>query len=96
MSDDLKKALGHVRASGFRVGEAWTEAHEIAQAHEGERLFDALHALLHRIEGDDWNAVYWDRRAGTDLKGDGPEAEFKALERLAGGEPGDSASQRDV
>ncbi len=44
MSDDLSKALGHVRASAFQVDEAWNAAHEIAQAHEGERLFDALHA----------------------------------------------------
>ena len=95
MSDDLSIALRHVRASGFQVGEAWTAAHEIAQAHEGERLFDALHALLHRIEGDDWNAGYWDRRAGTDLKGDGPEAELEALERLAEGEPGASAARRE-
>ena len=94
MTDDLRKALDLVRASRFRLGANWTAAHEIAQSHEGEPLFDALHALLHRIEGDNWNAGYWDRRAGTDLKGGGPEEELGALERLAGGQPGDGVARR--
>lgn len=42
----------------------WDEAHEIAQSHEGEPLFDWLHAVLHKIEGDTANARFWYRRAG--------------------------------
>ncbi|TXI31388.1 MAG: hypothetical protein E6Q58_05225 [Niabella sp.] len=42
----------------------WEQAHQIAQNHEGEKNFDHLHAYLHRIEGDEWNAGYWYRRAG--------------------------------
>jgi hypothetical protein len=42
----------------------WDRAHEIVQ-----RLDDVLaariHAYLHRKEGDEWNARYWHRRAGT-------------------------------
>jgi len=82
---DAARALEAIRESGFRTGEAWTRAHEFAQAHEGERLFDAIHALLHRIEGDTGNAAYWDRRAGTDLGADGVEAELASLEELADG-----------
>lgn len=61
----LAAALDRLEAAGFAMGEAWTAAHELAQAHEGERVYDRLHALLHRIEGDAWNAGYWYRRAGA-------------------------------
>lgn len=37
----------------------WHEAHEIAQSKEGHPDFDRLHALVHRIEGDAFNARYW-------------------------------------
>ncbi len=40
----------------------WHAAHEIAQKQEGELHYDRIHALLHRIEGDEWNAKYWYRR----------------------------------
>jgi hypothetical protein len=43
----------------------WEEAHNIAQSREGTRDYDRLHAYLHRVEGDDWNAGYWYRRAGV-------------------------------
>jgi LPS sulfotransferase NodH len=42
----------------------WEAAHEIAQSHEGHADFDRIHALLHRIEGDEWNAKYWYKRSG--------------------------------
>jgi hypothetical protein len=43
--------------------EDWHGSHEIAQAIESK---DAswVHAHLHRVEGDIWNAEYWYRRAG--------------------------------
>lgn len=37
----------------------WNEAHKLAQRHEGKSLADWLHAVLHKIEGDDANARYW-------------------------------------
>lgn len=42
----------------------WSEAHELAQAHEGDPLADWLHAVLHKLEGDVGNARFWYRRAG--------------------------------
>jgi len=41
----------------------WHRSHEIAQAIDSA---DAawVHAHLHRVEGDLWNADYWYRRAG--------------------------------
>lgn len=76
---DLAAALDLIRRSGFATGPEWEAAHKIAQAHEGETAFDAVHALLHRIEGDAANAAYWDRRAGTGFGGEGFEAELARL-----------------
>jgi hypothetical protein len=42
----------------------WEAAHEIAQSREGHPDYDRLHAYLHRVEGDEWNAKYWYRRIG--------------------------------
>lgn len=81
---DLDRALAALEASGFTENAQWGVAHEIAQAHEGEPVFDAVHALCHRIEGDAGNAAYWDRRAGTDFGGKGHAAEFVALKEFAG------------
>jgi len=80
--DDLPpaaQALWWLAKGGFATGPDWERAHEIAQAHEGEQIYDAIHALAHRIEGDTRNAGYWDRRAGTDLGGQGHQAEWDAL-----------------
>jgi hypothetical protein len=61
----LQSALDALKAGEFRAGSDMDVAHEICQQHEGEALFDWVHALVHRIEGDDANAAYWYRRAGT-------------------------------
>jgi hypothetical protein len=45
----------------------WEAAHNIAQSSEGTRSYDRLHAYLHRVEGDTWNAGYWYRRAGSEV-----------------------------
>jgi len=42
----------------------WERAHAIAQTHGGDPTADWLHAVLHKIEGDEHNARYWYRRAG--------------------------------
>jgi hypothetical protein len=41
----------------------WEAAHRIVQAHE-DRTAYWLHALLHKIEGDEANSRYWYARAG--------------------------------
>ena len=67
MTDDLGRmiqAFDRLAAGGFTMGADWQAVHEICQDHEGEPPFDWGHALCHRIEGDDWNAGYWYRRAG--------------------------------
>jgi hypothetical protein len=65
----------------------WKAAHDIVQADDGA---DAVwvHAWLHRIEGDEFNAAYWYRRAGRAVgRGstqDEGEAILQALSRAAG------------
>ncbi|MDE0697166.1 MAG: hypothetical protein OXH76_15195 [Boseongicola sp.] len=79
---EAAEALRLISEAGFKTGPDWDEAHQIVQAHEGEAIFDAIHALLHRIEGDRFNAGYWDRRAGTDLGGDGFAVEADRLRAM--------------
>lgn len=57
----------------------WESAHNIAQQHEGELHFDRIHALLHRIEGDRWNAEYWYRRVGEKYPSISIEQEIEKL-----------------
>ena len=45
----------------------WEAAHNIAQSKEGQPDYDRLHALLHRIEGDEWNARYWYKRCKMEI-----------------------------
>ena len=61
---DIEEALIALKNEQLRIATTWQRAHELAQRHEGEAAYDRLHALVHRIEGDDSNAAYWYRRAG--------------------------------
>jgi hypothetical protein len=60
----LIDAFERLAAADFRIGPEWQAVHNLCQDHEGEAVFDWGHALCHRIEGDEWNAGYWYRRAG--------------------------------
>ena len=42
----------------------WVVAHEIVQQLD-DVVAARIHAYLHRKEGDDWNARYWHRHAGS-------------------------------
>ena len=63
-TDDIRAALEHLKSGGLRLGAGLDAAHEICQRHEGDDRFDWMHALIHRIEGDQGNADYWYRRSG--------------------------------
>jgi hypothetical protein len=56
-----------LQALWYDANKNWEAAHDIAQSQEGTKAYDRLHAYLHRVEGDTWNAGYWYRRAGTDV-----------------------------
>jgi hypothetical protein len=51
-----------LRALWFDRQNKWDEAHEAIQ-HENGTMAAAVHAYLHRKEGDIWNANYWYRNA---------------------------------
>lgn len=56
----------------------WEMSHNIAQdieTNDGAQI----HAYLHRKEGDNWNADYWYRRAGTDRPSLSLEEEWESL-----------------
>lgn len=67
------EALWHLRKGD------WNRAHAIVQAHEDNRDYAAIHAHLHRIEGDLSNAGYWYRRAGRKPSTVATEREWEAL-----------------
>lgn len=75
--------LSRVQSGLWQIAKGdWEAAHNIAQGQEGERDFDHLHAYLHRIEGDEWNANYWYRRAGVKMPDATIEEELDQLMRL--------------
>ena len=61
---ELLSALDWLKKGNLRPGPEMERAHAICQRHEGTPSYDWIHALVHRIEGDDANAGYWYRRAG--------------------------------
>jgi hypothetical protein len=77
--EELKHAVDRALAQD------WAAAHDIAQHHEGDATADWLHAVLHKIEGDDGNARYWYRRAqhSFDEFAD-PRAELAAIRNAIG------------
>jgi hypothetical protein len=62
--EPLVVALWHARrCRGSAKDGHWVKSHEIAQdIHTA--MGSWVHALLHLIEGDQWNADYWFSRAG--------------------------------
>ena len=56
----------------------WDKAHACAQA-DGSKDGSAVHAYLHRVEGDLRNAGYWYNRAGREARTDGLASEWEAL-----------------
>ena len=64
-----------LRALWYDAKGEWDTAHEMVQQLD-DVMAARVHAYLHRKEGDDWNARYWHRRAGsafpekTSLKGE--------------------------
>ncbi len=61
----------------------WHAAHRIVQ---DDPSADAawVHALLHRIEGDDANAGYWYRRAGKPFPGTDTDTEWRDIAAALG------------
>jgi hypothetical protein len=56
----------------------WARAHDIINDMETPDTM-AVHAYLHRKEGEQWNADYWYRKAGSQHRRPTLEAEWQAL-----------------
>ncbi len=59
----------------------WDEAHRLVQSHS-DSLSCQIHAYLHRVEGDDWNADYWYAKAGVPRPANSLEQELARLYTL--------------
>jgi len=44
----------------------WNKAHSLVD-HLSDKTGSRVHAYLHRVEGDKWNANYWYTRAGEPM-----------------------------
>ena len=64
----------------YEANDDWDRAHNIAQDVPGP---DGawVHAYLHRVEGDNWNANYWYRRAGRSMPAHSLKEEWEVLAR---------------
>ncbi|MFY0615301.1 MAG: hypothetical protein JXQ99_27480 [Hyphomicrobiaceae bacterium] len=61
----------------------WEAAHAIAQSLEGNGHADWLHAILHKIEGDERNSRYWYGRTNQNFESyPDAEAELDALKAV--------------
>lgn len=56
----------------------WDTAHDLVDG-ASVPMADAVHAYLHRKEGDEWNANYWYQRAQRPFFDGLLEAEWKVL-----------------
>ena len=56
--NDPPETSPYLRALWFEKKNDWEQAHSIAQDIH-DRGGSWIHAYLHRVEGDVWNANYW-------------------------------------
>jgi hypothetical protein len=58
----------------------WDRAHEIVQQDERDPHACWIHAVLHKIEGDEWNSRYWYARTQHKYEEwDDSQAELRAV-----------------
>ena len=68
------------RACDLALAGDWAAAHAIVQTDEDDKTSCWIHAVLHRIEGDEANARYWYREAGQSFGAFAePEDELRAI-----------------
>ena len=68
----------HVEALWWDGRGNWARAHELVNELETPEAM-AVHAYLHRKEGQEWNANYWYRRAGEQYRRASLQEEWSAL-----------------
>ncbi len=74
MQQDLLQAID------LALSGKWDAAHQIVQQFETDPTADWIHAVLHKIEGDQDNSRYWYRRAGKpEHVSDDPKSELARI-----------------
>jgi len=86
---ELLASLDFLKSGNLKPGAEMEKAHAICQRHEGTAMFDWVHALVHRIEGDDGNAAYWYRRAGKTRHAGPVDEEWQMIRDAASGATAD-------
>jgi hypothetical protein len=68
------------RAVDLAISGDWHGAHNIVQEHEDDATACWIHAVLHKIEGDENNSRYWYRRTAHVYEAYAdPRAELEAI-----------------
>lgn len=65
-SEDIRAEL--LKAVDAALTGDWDAAHGIVQRYETSAVANWLHAVLHKIEGDEGNARYWYARTHMDYE----------------------------
>jgi len=61
----------------------WQAAHRIVEDHDADTVAAWIHAVVHRMEGDTSNALYWYGRCGRSLReGVSTDAELKEIKAV--------------
>jgi hypothetical protein len=85
LNSQLLVAVNHA------INDEWQQSHLIAQE-SNDPIACWIHAVLHKIEGDEGNSRYWYARSGTHHHEDyaDPDAELRAIARLLDGSIGNN------
>jgi hypothetical protein len=77
-----------LQAVDLALSGEWNAAHELVQQYEADTTAAWIHAVLHKIEGDDDNSRYWYRRAEKlEHVSDEPTAELAEIRQEVAGRP---------
>ncbi len=72
-----------IKAVDHAINGDWDQAHTLCQSLTGDTTADWLHAVLHKIEGDEGNARYWYRRCGQAYEAwPNPDDELNAIKAV--------------
>ena len=70
-------------ACDLAIAGDWHGAHAIVQRDEADKTSCWIHAVLHKIEGDESNSRYWYREAGQAFEAyPDPKAELAAIKAV--------------
>jgi hypothetical protein len=71
-----------LQAIDLAIAGQWNNAHQIVQQYEDDTAASWIHAILHKIKGDQDNSRYWYRRAGKlEHFSDEPKEELAAIRK---------------